>query len=118
MSTNPFLEAHKLTLLCRLEAATSRLEDMVPNYGNISGSTDGVSLSPDAGTGAVAGTDQTRGNAPQEPLVEPLPPTIEDFDAIVKGEVQTFINMSEDIGGLVAEQVNIILNKLAELKSR
>jgi adenylyl cyclase-associated protein len=114
MSTTRFLEAHKLTLLCRLEAATSRLEDMVPNYGNISGSTDPSLPSPDAGTGAVAGTDQTRANAPQEHLVEPLPPAIEDFDAIVNEEVKTFVNMSEDIGGLVAEQVNMNFIKLAE----
>jgi adenylyl cyclase-associated protein len=98
-------DTYKLTLLCRLEAATSRLEDMVPNYGDISGAANGGLKSPDLGTGAAAGADQTRGNSPPEGIVEPLPPAIEDFDAIVNGVVQTFVNMSDDIGGLVAEQV-------------
>lgn len=96
-------------LIRRLEAATSRLEDMVPNYGDISGSTNsGVPL-PDMGTDPIAGTDQTQGNASPERRIEPLPPAIEDFDAIVNGDLQNFINMSEDIGGLVAEQVELVI---------
>lgn len=110
-------DAHKLMLICRLEAATSRLEDMVPNYSDISGSGNSGLPLPDRGTDVNAGTDQTRGNASPERRIEPLPPAIEEFDAIVNGDVQNFVNMSEDIGGLVAEQVELFLVKLEEERS-
>ena len=50
---------------------------------------------------------QANGAAAPAPLpsTETLPPAIEDFDAMVNSEVKTFVNMSEEIGGLVAEQV-------------
>ena len=81
---------------------------MVPNYGDTSATANDGSPLPNIGTDAAVGTDQTQGNASPERLVESLPPAIEDFDAIVNGDVQTFVNMSEDIGGLVAEQVELI----------
>lgn len=37
--------------------------------------------------------------------METLPPTIDDFDTTINDEVKSFVNMSEEIGGLVAEQV-------------
>lgn len=88
----------------------------MPNHGDTLGTTNDGSPLPNIGTDAAAGTDQTRGTASPERLVEPLPPAIEDFDAIVNGDVQTFVNMSEDIGGLVAEQVELILFMLAEVQ--
>lgn len=92
-------------MLIRLEAATSRLEDMVPTIGDTNGAISGALPSEDATAGAVGGTDQTRKDVTPQPLVEPLPPAINDFDAIINGPVSTFVNMSEDIGGLIAEQV-------------
>lgn len=94
-----------LKLLIRLEAATSRLEDMVPTIGDTNGAISGAIPSEDATTGAAVGTDQIRKDVSPQPLVEPLPPAIDDFDAIINGPVSTFVNMSEDIGGLIAEQV-------------
>lgn len=38
-------------------------------------------------------------------LPEALPPAIEGFDALINGEVAAFVNMSEGLGGLIAEQV-------------
>jgi adenylyl cyclase-associated protein len=40
-------------------------------------------------------------------VAAPVPPQIEDFDALIKGDVQNFVNLGEKIGGLVAEQVNL-----------
>ena len=94
-----------LTFLTRLEAATSRLEDMVPNMGDANGTTNGAIPSEDVTIGAAGGTDQTRIAVTPQPLVEPLSPAIDDFDALINGHVSTFVNMSEDIGGLIAEQV-------------
>lgn len=97
-----------LTFLTRLEAATSRLEDMVPNMGDANGTTSGAIPTEDATIGAAGGTDQTRNAVTPQPLVEALNPAIDDFDAIINGHVSTFVNMSEDIGGLIAEQVGLL----------
>lgn len=43
---------------------------------------------------------------PAPPAAESLPPQIQDFDALIKGDVQNFVNLGEKIGGLVAEQVS------------
>lgn len=95
-----------LTILARLEAATSRLEDMVPNIGD---SANGDQSNGGQGMTAAEGMAQARGvpPAPQKHL-ETLPPVIDDFDGIINGEVKTFVNMSEEIGGLVAEQVQAL----------
>lgn len=42
---------------------------------------------------------------PAAPVAAPVPPQIQDFDALIKGDVQNFVNLGEKIGGLVAEQV-------------
>ena len=95
-----------LTILRRLEAATSRLEDMVPTMSESSTSTNGLPALPEAGLSTSRGLDQPGGTAASpEPVFEPLPPTIDDFDALINGDVKTYVNMSEEIGGLVAEQV-------------
>jgi hypothetical protein len=44
---------------------------------------------------------------PAAPVAAPVPPQIEDFDALIKGDVQNFVNLGEKIGGLVAEQVSL-----------
>lgn len=44
---------------------------------------------------------------PAAPAAAPVPPQIQDFDALIKGDVQNFVNLGEKIGGLVAEQVSI-----------
>ena len=95
-----------LTILVRLEAATSRLEDMVPVMGDSSTPLNGVQ--PNAGqdtttTRSVSQLQENGSPAPQQ--LEILPLVIDDFDAIINGEIKTFVNMSEEIGGLVAEQV-------------
>lgn len=81
----------------------------MPNYSDISGSANNGIPLPGTGTDVNTGTDQTQGNASPERRVEPLPPAVEDFDAIVNGDVQNFVSMSEDIGGLVAEQVELVI---------
>ena len=41
------------------------------------------------------------------PQAVQIPPQIQDFDALIKGDVQNFVSLGEKIGGLVAEQVII-----------
>lgn len=94
-----------LILLRRLEAATSRLEDMVPSISDPSASANGVSSLPESGLTAPGGGLRGEPGAAQQQPMAPLPPAIDDFDALINGDVKTFVNMSEEIGGLVAEQV-------------
>lgn len=98
-----------LTLLLRLEAATSRLEDMVPTISDPSSVSKGVDSLPESGL--TAPNADIRGGPASSPKLAPapLPPAIDDFDALINGDVKTFVNMSEEIGGLVAEQVGMQL---------
>ena len=103
-----------LTILGRLEAATSRLEDLVPSIGEGSATTNGIPLNPEQGVTSTEGLGQATGNgSSSQRYVEALPPVIDDFDGMINGEVKTFVNMSEEIGGLVAEQVCSPLNRLS-----
>ncbi|KAL8827138.1 MAG: hypothetical protein Q9191_003367 [Dirinaria sp. TL-2023a] len=100
------------TLIKRLEAATSRLEDMVPQFPE-SSVTNGVS-STDKGPSSGGGAQQPeRTLASPPPAAAPLPASIDDFDALINGEVTTFVAMSEQIGGLLAEQSAALLRAFA-----
>lgn len=99
------LDPCMLTMLRRLEAATSRLEDMVPVLSDETEGADGDIPPEGAALDTTGGTDSLRRITAPQPLIEPLPPAIDDFDAIINGDVQVFVKLSEEVGGLVAEQV-------------
>jgi adenylyl cyclase-associated protein len=93
----------RLTSADRLEAATSRLEDMAMSLEG--GSTVN---SVNAVTPPQAAAPESPKPAPAvapAPAPEPLPPQVEDFDALIKGDVQKFVDTAQNIGDLVAEQV-------------
>lgn len=94
-----------LTVLIRLEAATSRLEDMVPTMSDPSPGSNGIASLPESGLTAPGADARGGAASPSQQTAAPLPPAIDDFDALINGDVKTFVNMSEEIGGLVAEQV-------------
>ncbi|KAI9780406.1 MAG: hypothetical protein M1816_002864 [Peltula sp. TS41687] len=102
------------TLIKRLEAATSRLEDMAQSTTTTdhttTTSTNGVSGSKAAavvgggsvgGGGGATGENVTRAPAP---LIESLPPSIEAFDDLIASDVKKFVGLSEELGGVVADQ--------------
>ncbi len=94
-----------MRLICRLEAATSRLEDMAQATIDPSAQTNGIASPSSTSTGgAFSGDAGVPGPAPKQ-ITELLPPAIDDFDGVMNGEVKTFVNTSEELGGLVAEQV-------------
>ena len=97
---------HALTrLVHRLEAATSRLEDMAQSLPDQSSQLNGITSTPRTAP-AADGMDQPGGTGPApKPAFEPLPQAIEHFDALINGDVKTYVNMSEELGGLVSEQV-------------
>ncbi|MCJ1232148.1 hypothetical protein MMC14_000097 [Varicellaria rhodocarpa] len=98
------------TLIKRLEAATSRLEDMAS-----------ATIDPSASTNGAPATSATTANSgssdktivPSKQIAEPLPPAIDNFDSIITRDVTAFVNKSEDLGGVVAEQAASVLRAFA-----
>lgn len=91
-------------IIYRLEAATSRLED-------IASSTVGLDLPPNPnGTpspSAAVVPVPAQARALPVPPKEDLPPLIVDFDTLINGDVKTYHTLStgKSIGGLLGEQV-------------
>ena len=99
-------------LVCRLEAATSRLEDMAHATIDPSLPTSGVANTSGMAVAAARGGDRDSDDASaQNQAPDPLPPALDDFDTLINGDVVKFVNMSEELGGLVAEQVRVIGQK-------
>lgn len=93
------------SLVRRLEAAASRFEDMAQSLPDQSSQINGIPSVPRT-VPTEDGTDQLGGtNLTPLHLFEPLPLAVEDFDKLINGDVKTYANMSEELGGLVAEQV-------------
>lgn len=105
----PTVSRSELTaILRRLEAATSRLEDM-------------ASATVDPAEGSTSTAIKTIGGPPtpaptgplpppptvQKPVVEALPAPVEEFDAFLSGAVKNYVKLSEDLGGALADQVRI-----------
>lgn len=93
------------TLVYRLEAATSRLEDIAsatiePPKSN------GASPSASAAPAAAPLPPPIPAMAePVKPKAEPLPESVEDFDSFINGSVKKFVTLSDELGGSLAQQV-------------
>jgi adenylyl cyclase-associated protein len=89
-------------VLYRLEAATSRLED-------IASSTAGLEVPPNTNgaPSASAAVVPVPTPSPPVPAKEELPPMIVDFDTLIYGDVKAYHTLStaKGIGGLLGEQV-------------
>ncbi|KAK3294691.1 adenylate cyclase associated N terminal-domain-containing protein [Chaetomium fimeti] len=110
---------HNLTtLIKRLEAATSRLEDMAqssfePTQGVPTVQQQGVA--PKLSVPALPGSPQTAiGPSPPAPAPEPVPETIEEFDNLINQSLANWVKISNDIGGLVAEQAAKVVEAFKE----
>ncbi|KAB8290053.1 hypothetical protein EYC80_010379 [Monilinia laxa] len=113
MATN---NMHNLTtLIKRLEAATSRLEDIA------SSTIPPPSDAPDAqkSNGVSSPTQQSTATPPlptiiqapaiKEVVKEPIPESVAEFDNFIQGAVKKYVNLSDEIGGVVAEQASSVL---------
>jgi adenylyl cyclase-associated protein len=89
-------------IIRRLEAATSRLEDMASAVVEAP-KTNGAS--PVVAAAAPAAAVASQPAAPKT-VAEPLPQMIEDFDTFIETAVNKYVNLSNEIGGPVAEQVH------------
>ncbi|TLD38853.1 adenylyl cyclase-associated protein [Venturia nashicola] len=96
------------TLIKRLEAATSRLED-------IASSTVGLDVPPNPNgapsPSAAVVPVPTEAKAPPVPPKEDLPPSIVDFDTLIFGDVKAYHTLStqSSIGGLLREQADAFM---------
>jgi adenylyl cyclase-associated protein len=114
------VDATPLTcLINRLEAATSRLEDIASSASTYEGdaTTNGAPKAPaTAGKGvpeaaagvAAAGASPTPKSLAPKPS---LPPMIEDYDKNVLGDLKEYEKLSagSTLGGLVSEQVRLTI---------
>ncbi len=96
------------SILRRLEAATSRLEDMAASTIDLP-KLNGAAPTP-APTGPLPAPPTTSRAAtePPKPIPEALPESVEDFDTFISGTVKKYVSLSDEVGGPVAEQVRKI----------
>lgn len=100
---------HNLTtLIKRLEAATSRLEDMAMTLDDPNSP---KHTSPSAAPAPAPAPPEPPkpAPAPVAPAAAPIPPQIEDFDELIKNDVRNFVELGEKVGGLVDEQAKAFL---------
>jgi len=95
------------TLLKRLEAATTKLEDLAMAGASASN----VSSSLTGNSGAHAPQGQLSQLAERAPAGAAAPqdvshPQVEGFDELVDGPLKSFFDLSKTVGGVVEEQVN------------
>lgn len=109
--------ANLTTLIKRLEAATSRLEDLsaaaasqqlVANQNGAPGVAQGSNANA-ASAGSNANM-ATAGTAPDTsvPLATPDRPALSAFGALIDGPVQAYVEASQALGGIVANQVSLL----------
>lgn len=103
-------------IIRRLEAATSRLEDIasatveLPQADRGAAATTSKQPPTSAPTGPLppapgtaVGPDVVRTQGPA--LAPLLPQAVEEFDLFITGPLKKFVNLSDEVGGPVAEQV-------------
>ena len=102
------MQENRLTVLTnRLEAATSRLEDMAQPVTDAKPTTNGTGPGSMSDGGALGATPRAIAAASPERGNDVLPASVEGFDGLINGPVTKFVNLSEELGGVVAEQVRI-----------
>ncbi|GAA5878362.1 hypothetical protein JCM16303_002747 [Sporobolomyces ruberrimus] len=103
------------SLLRRLEAATSRLEDIAMTQATAGGmhqvsgasavgAASGPAPSPSGATAVAAAPPQL----PKEPVK--LAPQVEAYEQLIEGPVTHYVNLSKELGGMIAEQAQQVAN--------
>lgn len=103
-------------LLGRLEAATSRLEDIASSAVEIPQAVPNIQetlASPVADTSKGA-SDAAAPSAAPAGADEPVPESVEEFDAFLKTSVDKYSKLSEVLGGLIAEQAAMVAKGFQE----
>jgi adenylyl cyclase-associated protein len=105
------------SLIRRLEAATSRLEDIASSTASFDAQTNGdhslsgtSGLPPSSSMPELTSAQSKDGSreastSTVQPAPEPLPPCIEEMDEMIKNEVSDFQEASKGLDPLIEEQV-------------
>lgn len=93
-------------LKIRLEAATSRLEDIASSTAELPQAVPALTHTQASPVASSAPTPAPP--APKAPE-EPLPEVVEDFDAFISSSVDAYVQASNKLGGLIAEQAAKVL---------
>jgi len=103
----PTVSRTELTAIVRrLEAATSRLEDIA------SATVDAPSSTTQSNANGAPKSAPTGPLPPPPPPVapkavaEPIPTTVEEFDTFLSGALKKYVVLSDGLGGPIAEQVS------------
>ncbi|PHH74083.1 hypothetical protein CDD80_3326 [Ophiocordyceps camponoti-rufipedis] len=97
---------HNLTtLIKRLEAATSRLEDIA---------TATELGQDDHHTGLDESTTSNTNFKSKDLPSEPLPEFIEEFDVLLESSINEYVRLSKELGGVVAQQAVEVLKGFQE----
>lgn len=106
----PSVSRTELTgIIRRLEAATSRLEDIASATleqpsSNSQTNTSGAPTPAPTGPLPPPPVSASQPPAPK-PVVEPTPPQVEAFDDFLSGPLKKYVVLSDGLGDLVAQQV-------------
>lgn len=106
-------------LLSRLEAATSRLEDIasstieIPQTVPVLQETLATPV-PDDPKSVSDAPSAAAAIQPPPPVNEPLPESIEDFDTFLKTSIDKYSKLSIQLGGLIAEQAALVVRGFHE----
>lgn len=102
-----------IVLVSRLEAATSRLED-------IASSATGFEQQPQVNGSPAPAPAPISHSTPQGPTQSPspkpavtLPPSVEVFDRLIEDEVKPWVELSDKLDPVLAKQVNTPLRSLS-----
>ena len=97
-------------LLSRLEAATSRLEDIASSSSSFEGSqpshahgSSAAAVNRAASTASTSKQTAALPSSASEP--EDLPESVVEFDNVVQNHLKPFLNQGSKLGGVVAEGV-------------
>ncbi|KAK3353476.1 adenylate cyclase associated N terminal-domain-containing protein [Lasiosphaeria hispida] len=109
------------TLIKRLEAATARLEDIASSaielpeaVPALKGASPQSALSGLSTPAAPSITTPAPTPAPAPVPQEPVPESIEEFDAFINTSVQKWAKISSELGGLIAEQAVTVVQGFRE----
>ncbi|KAL0264726.1 suppressor of rasval19 [Diplodia seriata] len=108
---------HNLTtLIKRLEAATSRLEDIASSSFEKPSALDaapGAQAAAAAQTPARASAPPAAPGAPPAPAKADVPPMLAAFDELLDNELKEFVSLSKQLGGPIAEQASALSDAFA-----
>jgi adenylyl cyclase-associated protein len=103
----PTVSREELTaIIRRLEAATSRLEDMASSTIEPPTSNGNAQTKEIGGPPVPAPTGPLPPPPIPKPTVEEVPASVEEFDAFLSGALKKYVTLSEGLGGPVAEQAS------------